>query len=183
MKRGRPLMLETVDEKVCNFLHIARRKEGVINSVVAIATAKALIANEHLKALVLENSSWTKSLFRRMGFVRRVKTTSKPEIPERAKNEAALILQYQIVDFVDKYQIPSSMLINIDQTPLIYAPVSNQTIAQKGSKHVAIEESTYKNAITATFGITYDNQFSPIQLTYGGKTAPPAFKFAKIVVS
>ena len=118
--------------------------------MVAIVTAKALIAKsdlEYRKALDLENSSWTKSLFRRMGFVRRGKTTSKPEIPERAKNEAALILQHQIVDLVEKYQIASLMLINIDQTPLKYAPVSNQTMAQKRSKHVAIEGSSYKNAI------------------------------------
>ena len=104
--------------------------------MVAIVTAKALIAKsdlEYRKALDLENSSWTKSLFRRMGFVRRGKTASKPEIPQRAKNEAALILQHQIVDLVEKYQIASLMLINIDQTPLKYAPVSNQTMAQKRS--------------------------------------------------
>ena len=118
--------------------------------MVAIVTAKALIAKsdlEYRKALDLENSSWAKSLFRRMGFVRRGKTASKPEIPQRAKNEAALILQHQIVDLVEKYQIASLMLINIDQTPLKYAPVSNQTMVQKRSKHVAIEGSSYKNAI------------------------------------
>ena len=118
--------------------------------MVAIVTAKALIAKsdlEYRKALDLENSSWTKSLFRRMGFVRRGKTASKPEIPQRAKNEAALILQHQIVDLVEKNQIASLMLINIDQTPLKYAPVSNQTMVQKRSKHVAIEGSSYKNAI------------------------------------
>ena len=105
-------MLETVDEEVCNFLKIVRRKGGVLNSVVTIATAKALIAKsdlEHLKALDLENLLWIKSLFR-------AKTTSKPEIPEHAKNEAALTMHHQIVDLVEKYQIPSSMLIRIDQT-------------------------------------------------------------------
>ena len=118
--------------------------------MVAIVTAKALIAKsdlEYRKALDLENSSWTKSLFRRMGFVRRGKTASKPEIPQRAKNEAPLILQHQIVNLVEKYQIASLMLINIDQTPLKYAPVSNQTMVQKRSKHVAIEGSSYKNAM------------------------------------
>ena len=45
---------------------IFRRKGGVINSVVAIATAKALITKsdlEQVKALDLENSSWTKGIF------------------------------------------------------------------------------------------------------------------------
>ena len=166
-------MLKTVDEKVCNFLQIVRRKGYVVNLVVAIARAKTLTAKsdlEHLKAPDLQNSSWTNSLFRKMGFVRLAKTTSKREIPEGTKNEAALILHNQIANLVEKYQIPSSMLINIDQTPLKYAPESNQMMAQKGSKHVAIEGSTHKNAITATSGVTYDNQFLPIQLIYGGKT-------------
>ena len=61
------------------------------------------------------------------------------------------------------------MLINIDQTPLKYAPVSNQTMTQNGSKHVAIEGSAYKNAITTIFGITIDNQFLQIQLILVGR--------------
>ena len=173
----------TVDEKVSNFLQIVRRKGGFVNTVVAIATAKALIARSdlpHLKALDIESSSWTNSLFQRMGFVRRAKTTSKPEILERAKTEAALILHHQIVALVEKHHIPQSMVINIDQTTLKYASVSNQTMAQKGSNHVAIHGSTYKNAITATFGITYYTQFLSMQLIYGGKTLQslPRFKFS-----
>ena len=72
LKRGRPLMLGALDEKVRNFLQIIRRKGGVVNTVVAIATAKALIEKsdqKHLKNLDLERSSWAKSLFQRMSFV------------------------------------------------------------------------------------------------------------------
>ena len=39
LKRGRPLMLGSIDEKVKNFLLILRRKGGVVNSVAAIAAA------------------------------------------------------------------------------------------------------------------------------------------------
>ena len=54
-------------------------------------------------------------------------------------------------------------------------------MAQKGSKYVVMERSTYKNAITATFGMTYDNQVLPIQLIYGGTTLQslPRFEFPK----
>ena len=106
----------------------------VVNTVAAIATTKALIEKsdqQHLKNLDLERSPWAKSLFQRMGFVRRAKTISKPEIPERAKSEIVLILHHQIVDLVEKHHLPPSMVINIDQTPLKYAPVSNQSTAQK----------------------------------------------------
>ena len=47
-------MLETLDGKAKTFLHVLRRKGGVVNSVVAVATAKALIVrspDEHLKCL------------------------------------------------------------------------------------------------------------------------------------
>ena len=64
--------------KFAIFFKLLEEKEagGVVNSVVAIATAKTVIAKsdlEHLKALDLENWSWTKSLFQRMGFTRRAK--------------------------------------------------------------------------------------------------------------
>ena len=61
--------------------------------------------------------------------------------------------------------------MNFDQTPLKYAPVASQTLAEKGSKHVGISGMTYRQSLTATFGITVSNSFLPIQLIYGGKTA------------
>ena len=87
MTRGRPLTLGKLDEQVKNFILALRRKEGVVNTVVAIAAAKALIqkSNEdHLKVIELEKSAWAKSLFQRMEFTKRKKTTGRPEIPERA---------------------------------------------------------------------------------------------------
>ena len=69
--------------------------------------------------------------------------------------------------------------MNFDQTPLKYAPVASRTLSQKGSNHVAIKGASYKQAITATFGITYTNKFLPMQLIYRGKTerSHPRFKF------
>ena len=65
MKRGRPLMLGSLDKKVKNFLMILRRKEQDVNSVVAIAVAQALIekcTDKHLKCIDLISSKWTQSL-------------------------------------------------------------------------------------------------------------------------
>ena len=42
-KRGRPLMLGCLDEKVQSFLHVLKRKRGVVNAFVSVATAIALI--------------------------------------------------------------------------------------------------------------------------------------------
>ena len=179
MARGRPLMLAKLDEKVKNFLLALRRKGGVVNTVVAIAAAKALIqkSNEdHLKVIELEKSSWAKSLFQRLGFTKRAATTGRTEIPEGTRKEAALIFHHEIVSKV-KYQIPQSLILNIYQTSSKLAPTSRHTLAKKNSKHVSIAGSSYKQAITATFGITFSNEFLPMQLIYGGKAQQSFPKF------
>ena len=166
-------MLGSLDAKVQKFFMALRAKGGVVNTVVAVAVAKALIeksSDESLKVIDLDRSSWEKSLFARMGFVKRACTTALPEIPEGAKKEAQLIFHHEITSLVEKYSIPPSLVVNIDQTPLKYAPVASQTIAKKNSKHIHVAGFSYKQAITGTFGITYSNLFLPMQLIYGGKS-------------
>ena len=61
-----------------------------MNTQTALATAKALVKGYPLlekKNLVL-GAPWTKSLFRRIGFVLRRKSTAKVLIPEGALQEA-----------------------------------------------------------------------------------------------
>ena len=182
-KRGRPLMLGVLDEKIKNFLFTIRKKGGVVNTVVTIATAKALIEKsdeQYLSNIDFAKSSWAKSLFRCMGFVKCAVTTARPEITEAARKEAELIFHHEIVSKVEKHKIPHSMVINIDQTPLKYVPVSSRTLSARNSKHVSIYGSSDKRAITATFGITLNNSFLPMQLIYGRKTAQslPKFEFS-----
>ena len=93
-------MFGAIDQKVQNFLALLRRKGGVVNTVVANATAQALIdqsEDEHLKNIDHGSSSCAKSLFHRIGFVKRTCTTSKPELPVKAKMEAKLLYQHEIV--------------------------------------------------------------------------------------
>ena len=61
-----------LDKQVQEYLYIYRKKVIWSTKVVTVATAKTLIKRnnlEHLKDLDLEDSSWVKSLFKRMGFV------------------------------------------------------------------------------------------------------------------
>ena len=127
----------------------------------------------------VESSHWAQSLFRRMGFVRRRATTSKLQIPDGAFKEAKLIYLNDIVTKVNRYKIPNSLIINIDQTPTKYVPVGRTTLAQKNTKTVPVAGSSDKRTITATFSITFNEKFLPMQLIYGGTTAKslPRFKF------
>ena len=59
--------------------------------------------------------------------------------------------------------IPLSLVMNFDQIPLKYTPFANQALSRNGSKHVAIKDVSLKKSITATFGITFNLKFLPIQ--------------------
>ena len=86
-----------------------------MNTVAGVAVAKALTAkgsDELLKVLDLDNSS-------------RVCTTAQQDSPEGARTEVELILHHKIVSMVKKNSIPASLIINIDQTSLKYAPFSS----------------------------------------------------------
>ena len=71
------------------------------------------------------------------------------------------------------------MVMNFDQAPLKYIPVSSQTLPQNSARHVSIYGVTYKKAIKATFSITYTNKFLPMQLIYEDKNqrSYPNFDF------
>ena len=183
-KRGRPVLLREIDEMVQRFLEALRKKGGVVNAVVARSVAKALVKSsgkKDLEVLDLDGRWWIQSLFRRMGFVRRAATTSKVEIPEGAKKEAEMVYLYKIVSMVEKYQIPKSMILNLDQTPLKFAPCSRHTLEKRNEKHVAISGTSYKQAITGIFVITLDGNGLPFQLIYGEKTSKSMEESLKIL--
>ena len=114
-----------------------------------------------------------------MGYVRRLATTGKVEISEKLKAEIETAYLYGIVQKINEHKIPSSMVINLDQTPSKFVPGCNKTLAKKGCKSVPIAGSADKRMITATFSITLTGEFLPIQLIYGGKITKsiPAVSF------
>ena len=96
---------------------------------------------EHLN---IEESSWSKSLFKRMGYVRRPATTGKVEISEKLKAGIETVYLYGIVQKINEHKIPSSIIINLEQTPSKFVPGCNKTVAKKGCKSVPIAGSTDK---------------------------------------
>ena len=99
-----------------------------------------------------------------------MKTTGKVDIPVGAQKEAELEFLHQIVNQVEKCQIPPSLIINFDQTPSKYVQVSSMTMAKRGETNVLIAGANHKRSITAAFSITFNHKFLLMQLTYKGKT-------------
>ena len=154
----------------------------MIPRAVAIATARTLIKRHpelNLDQMNIEDSSWSKSLFKRMGFKRRLATTGKVSISPELHQEIQEAYLYSLVKKIEENDMPASLVLNLDQTPSKFVPGCNKTVAKKGSKTVSIAGSTDKRMITATFVITLSGHFLPIQLIYGSKTKKsiPAVKF------
>ena len=95
--------------------------------------------------------------------------------------ESELLFHHQIVETVEAYGIPNSMILNFDQTPCKYVLVPTTTLAERNSKQVAIKGIDDKRAITARFTITLDGNFLGMQLIYGGKTnqSLPRYQFPR----
>ena len=119
----RPLLLGSLDQMVQRFLLSFQSTGGLLSSAVAISATKALVARNlqyNLRRINLDSWHWAQSLFRRMGFKKRMQTTGKVEIPEGVRKEAELLYLHNIVMIIEKYEIPHSLIMNLDQTLLKY---------------------------------------------------------------
>ena len=106
---------------------IAQSQRGcVINTSISNVTARALVQRfpPAVRNIDFEVKSLGSRLFKRMGFVKRRKTSSKVEISDAARKEIEFQFHHEIVTYVEKLKIPPSLIINLDQTPLKYVPVS-----------------------------------------------------------
>ena len=124
------LLGAVLDEKVKHFLLQLRKKGGVVNTVAAAATAKALTArssDEHLFVQpLLQNQKFQNWLNEKRNYFYNIK--------------------------VEKYVIPHSMIWNFDQTPSKFAHVSNRTLDIRGTSHIAIAGMSYiKQNFSGTF--------------------------------
>ena len=126
----RPLLLGKLDEKVRKYLLSLNKRGGVGNTTVANPTAKALMSkySRVVGQNDVDSPRWAKSLFSRMNFVKRRKTLSKVNILDGVRKEIEFLYIHDIVSKVAKYDIPSALVVNIDQTPLKHVPVGNETM-------------------------------------------------------
>ena len=155
------------------YIQALRARAGHVSYSIANATATALIKRHpelNLEHIDIENTAWARSLFVRLGFTKKQGTTGKVPIPEEVKKEIEITYLHNIVDKVERYNIPHSLVVNLDQTPLKIIPVSKRTLAPKGESSVPLVGLTDKRSITATFATSLDGKFLPLQLIYGGKT-------------
>ena len=112
---------------------------------------------------------WAKYLFQKMNYVkRRGSSTSKVAVENFVQVKVQFL--FDIQSQIEIGEIPSSLIINWDQTAIKYVPVSTWTMADEGSKRVKIVGADDKRQITAVFAITSLGDFLAPQLIYQGTT-------------
>ena len=60
-------------------------------------------------------SRWAKmNYFGRMNFVKRRKTSSKVDLPDKARKEIKFLFLHEIVTKVEKHNIPPELILNVE---------------------------------------------------------------------
>ena len=146
-RRGRPLALGNLDDKVQPYIRAHRKAGTPVNATVVIAAAEGIVtATDH--TLLFENGghvklplNWAYLLLKRKGYVKR-KATTKTRTALTQEEFAAVKERYlwQIKKAVKDGKIPPELVINWDQTGVNVVPSSQWTQADQGSTRVEIAE-------------------------------------------
>lgn len=174
-RRGRPNSLAKPMLQKVNEIVYGSRLAGLAiraNDVISIGNAVLTMNTPHLlkdNGGTLElTDRWARLVLKKLGYTLRKATTDK-RIPSPAfLKETKLQFQHQIFEEVNKSKIPTSLVINCDQTPLSYVNAGNYTFEATGARQVPIAGKGDKRAITGTFSVTASGKFLPMQLIYTG---------------
>ena len=97
-------------------------------------------------------------------WTKRKGTTEKVEPSPEFLTEEKLTFQRAISAAVLKHDIQSSLVINLDQTPLSYFSPGKYTFSFEDAKNVPIGGMDGKRKITGTFAVPLTGKFMLIQL-------------------
>jgi hypothetical protein len=164
-----------LDSEVRDCIEKQRRRGAVITRLTVTAIGRAIVMRRN-KLLLSEfggrvtlSKQWAQSILHRMKYVQR-KGSTKVHVPsnvfERLKGEFLHDIQATVM----MEDIPSSLIINWDQTGICFVPGASWTMARRGSRRIEIAGLGDKRQITAVFAGTLDGHFLPPQLIYTGKT-------------
>lgn len=165
------MLLGDLDQEVIDRLKKIRDAGGVVTNKGAVAVAKAIISVKAEYKNCDIGPGWARSLFKRMNMTYRASTTGKLQMPTLLVEETRFVFCNDIATQATTHNIPPSMIVNFDQTPISYCPAGKYTMADKGTSKIAIAGQTDKRNLTAVLACTLAGGFLPPQLIYKGATA------------
>lgn len=104
-----------------------------------------------------------------LGYSRRKSTQAAQKLPSNWEDqcERAAIRRAYLIKEED---IVAALIVNSDQTQVLYAPGDKVTWTEKGAKQVPVLGAEEKRAFTALISVACDGTFLPLQAIYSGKT-------------
>ena len=182
--RGRPLMLGDFDAQVQEYIVKLRGAGGVVNTAVVMAVMRGIVLSRD-RTLLEEHGGHLRitktlalSLLKRMNFVKRKGSTSAKVVPaefDKIRDEFLDRIKTAVAD----HSIPSSLIVNSDETGLKLVPQSEWTMEKEGAKKVPIKGLDDKREVTAFLSITPSGVYLPPQVLYQGTTerCHPVYQF------
>ena len=133
-----------IDKKVIDMIKIMRESGAVVNYNILIAVAVGVItAND--RTLLKENGGTIElgrkeceSIFKQLNFVKRKSTPSKAISATGLLPEIGLTYHKSVNKAVNTYKIPAELIINTDQTTLLFVLISKYTMEEKGASRISI---------------------------------------------
>ena len=186
-KAGRPNIVRELVQKIKEVIVGVRLTGAVISRRMVICTGNGVLkANDpntlsEFGGTITLTEDWSRGILRSMDWVKRKATTGKVEPSTQFLAEEKFTCQKAISTYVHDHDIPTDLIINLDQTPLSYVSPGKHTFNMKWAKHVPIKGVDNKRRITATFAVSASGDFLPMQLIYAGETKRclPKFTFTR----
>ena len=121
--------------------------------------------------------NWACNVLKSMNWTRRKGITGRVKPSKKFLEEEKFTFQGKILNFILDHDVPSALVLNLDQIPLSYVSPGKYTFSSKGSRSVPIKGFDDKKQITATFVVSAPGSFLPIHLIYQGKSKRCLSKF------
>ena len=105
------------DEKVRKFLMTLFKKDGYISYGIASTTANVLFnRSEDLSAKTIKATAiWGRIILQRLGFLKRVATTRKVEIPEGTRKKVGLSIIFELLALQKNIAIQSPLCLTVNR--------------------------------------------------------------------
>ena len=187
-KAGRPnIVRDELVQKIKGAIIGVRLSGAVISRRMVISIGNGVLeANDpntlsEFGSTVTLTEDWARGTLRSVDGVKRKTTTGKVEPSTQFLAEEKFTFQKAISTYVYDHDIPTDLIINLDQTPLSYVSPGKYTFNMKGAKHVPIKGVDDKRQITATFAVSASGNFLLMQLIYALETKRclPKFTFPR----
>jgi hypothetical protein len=140
MKRGRKCLLgNSMDNEIQEYIRHQRTRGSVVTRATVIGVGKAIVLKHDMRMLVEYGGSidltkhWAESILHRMKFVKR-RGSTKVHIKDEEFERVKKAFLNDIRTCVIMEDIPSSLIINWDQTAISIVPGSQWTMAPSGSR-------------------------------------------------